>query len=264
MNTTKEFINSETAKEILKKNMCNRNISNDTVNLYARDMRAGAWQLTHQGILLGYKGVVIDGQHRLMAIVKSGIGQWMLVTRDDNFKSTIDVPVDVGNKRANAFVLGANREVVALTSFALKVGKNISMMSPADLKPYINLFNRPLQHLLQGVKNTRRGISTAPVQLAAVTRILLGDDIDYITLNYSAMLTDRFADLSPMAASFYKQIVVDRIAMDSRQVLARTVRVFDPERQATTKLQIKDEAFAFEEARKMVIDVLNMSNEGKS
>ena len=37
----------------------------------ARDMKAGHWRLTHQGIAFDPAGVLIDGQHRLWAIVES-------------------------------------------------------------------------------------------------------------------------------------------------------------------------------------------------
>lgn len=48
---------------------------------YARTMRAGQWMLTHQGIAIDTNGELIDGVHRLLAIVQSGVPVQMLVTR---------------------------------------------------------------------------------------------------------------------------------------------------------------------------------------
>ena len=50
----------------------NRDISQRQILLYAEDMDAGLWKLTHQGIAFDTDGFVIDGQHRLSAVVLAG------------------------------------------------------------------------------------------------------------------------------------------------------------------------------------------------
>ena len=50
----------------------NRTISQCKVDEYARDMAGGRWGETHQGIAFDSNGLLFDGQHRLMAVVKSG------------------------------------------------------------------------------------------------------------------------------------------------------------------------------------------------
>jgi hypothetical protein len=68
------------AREWLKNNFGNRKISDDTVKAYARDMAAGVWTATHQGIAFNDRDELIDGQHRLLAIILSGVTVRMLVT----------------------------------------------------------------------------------------------------------------------------------------------------------------------------------------
>ena len=58
----------------------NRNRSAHTVSAYARDMTHHHWVITHQGIAFDVNGILIDGQHRLAAIVESCVPQVMLVT----------------------------------------------------------------------------------------------------------------------------------------------------------------------------------------
>ena len=58
------------ARTWLEKNTHNRNIVQDVVNAYARDMAMGRWVITHQGIAIADDGRVIDGQHRLWAITE--------------------------------------------------------------------------------------------------------------------------------------------------------------------------------------------------
>lgn len=48
---------------------------------FADDMRKGNWVLVHSGIAFGNDGRLIDGAHRLAAIVESGVTVQMVVTR---------------------------------------------------------------------------------------------------------------------------------------------------------------------------------------
>lgn len=50
-----------------------RNISQKTVDMYARAMKNGEWLLTPQGMSFDTNDHLIDGQHRLRAVVQSGV-----------------------------------------------------------------------------------------------------------------------------------------------------------------------------------------------
>ena len=64
----------------LKNNFRNRPVAEDVVTAYARDMINGVWQPTHQGIAFNDRDELIDGQHRLMAVVKADRTIRMMVT----------------------------------------------------------------------------------------------------------------------------------------------------------------------------------------
>lgn len=57
----------------LKENTHNRPLKPSVVRRYAREMLAGRWMLTHQGIAFSASGWLLDGQHRLAAVVESGV-----------------------------------------------------------------------------------------------------------------------------------------------------------------------------------------------
>jgi hypothetical protein len=61
------------AKKWLENNFRNRPLKGDTVKAYARDMALRRWVYTHQGIAFNDKDELIDGQHRLNAIIVSGV-----------------------------------------------------------------------------------------------------------------------------------------------------------------------------------------------
>jgi hypothetical protein len=78
--TTVKTINRQYAEKVLEKGSQNRSISDNKVNQYARDMLNSQWVLNHQGIAFDDDGNLIDGQHRLAAIARSGCTVDMLVT----------------------------------------------------------------------------------------------------------------------------------------------------------------------------------------
>lgn len=59
----------------------NRKIRDSVVEMYLRDMRLGKWEITGQGISIDSDGILVDGQHRLSALVRFNHPVWMLVTR---------------------------------------------------------------------------------------------------------------------------------------------------------------------------------------
>lgn len=61
-------------------NTHNRVVAPQRVDAYAKDMLAGNWKLTHQGVAISVDNVIGDGQHRLLAVQKSGVTVEMLVT----------------------------------------------------------------------------------------------------------------------------------------------------------------------------------------
>lgn len=62
----------EWALQILtQQNTSNRHMRRSIVQRYAQSIRAGQWQLTQQGIAISSDGVLLDGQHRLAAIVEA-------------------------------------------------------------------------------------------------------------------------------------------------------------------------------------------------
>lgn len=100
MNICIESISPQVAKLYLEKNTSNRPIRKQAVSGYAREMAMGRWGATHQGIAFNCNGELIDGQHRLLAIVKSGVTIQLPVARG-LIHDTQDV-IDAGRKRTVA------------------------------------------------------------------------------------------------------------------------------------------------------------------
>lgn len=71
--TRMENVSPNRAKELLGLNISNRPLNQSTVDYYARQMRNGEWTISGQTISVSDKNTILDGQHRLAAVVNSGV-----------------------------------------------------------------------------------------------------------------------------------------------------------------------------------------------
>lgn len=93
-----ELITPEQADSILKnQNSKNRNIRVRSVEKIAFDIISGNWRVTHQAIAFSSDGELLDGQHRLAAIVKAKKAVSLYVKYGLD-KQCMDV-IDSGNSR---------------------------------------------------------------------------------------------------------------------------------------------------------------------
>lgn len=104
-------IEPEIANIMLARNASNRRVNNRRVARYAKTMEEGEWKLTGQPIIVTEDGVIIDGQHRLLAVVSSGatIKALLVKIRPVDGKgelTALNVPIDIGYQRSASNITG--------------------------------------------------------------------------------------------------------------------------------------------------------------
>lgn len=105
MKTTEMQVTPDQAAKWLRLNTHNRTIRSRHVDYLADEILNGRWILTHQGIALNHQ-TLIDGQHRLLAIVKANKSVPCLVTVDAEI--ALQDVIDGGAKRTVADQLNLN------------------------------------------------------------------------------------------------------------------------------------------------------------
>lgn len=84
-------ITAKKAEELLAKNGVNRPLSLKRVTRYADAMRKGQWQLNGEPIIVSENGRLMEGQHRLSAVIESGVESIPMYvitgTSEDTFKT---------------------------------------------------------------------------------------------------------------------------------------------------------------------------------
>lgn len=98
---TTEVLGPAEARDILDNhNAQNRSLKPKTVSQYARAMQLGEWAFIGDPIRLDRGGELLDGQHRLAAVVASGCPQTFVVVR--NLEPDTQRYMDAGVKRSAA------------------------------------------------------------------------------------------------------------------------------------------------------------------
>lgn len=103
MQFTVEEISPETARQYLETAGQNRRLSMANVRRYAEAMKAGFWQLNGETVKFSPSGNLIDGQHRLRAVVEAGVPVRLAVIRGIN--GTAFETFDLGKGRTLSDVL---------------------------------------------------------------------------------------------------------------------------------------------------------------
>lgn len=109
------------AKQWLTKNTNNRNLRKKDIFNYARDMASGKWLMNGEGIKFSTDGQLLDGQHRLHALIQAGVPVPMLIVT--GLPPETQCTMDAGIKRttADAFSLTGHKNSTVLAAVLRRV-----------------------------------------------------------------------------------------------------------------------------------------------
>jgi hypothetical protein len=145
-----ETITPSIAKKMLEGNVDNRKLRKFRVEQYADAIRRGMWDIQNDAITISKTGRLLNGQHRLSAIVEANTAVQCLVLRgvDDSTFATIDSGLARTANDALFGVLGAGINVshispIAKMLIAFDCGLNIfdtnamSLVQRQDIVDYV-------------------------------------------------------------------------------------------------------------------------------
>jgi hypothetical protein len=145
-----ERITPARAQELLGSNQRNRNLRPGLVNELAAAMERGEWELNGETIKVAEDGTLIDGQHRLQAVVDSGVAIDTVIVWD--LLPEAQDTIDVGRRRRLA-------DVLAIEGYS----------DPAALAAALNVLHRiRTRHRLDG---SRAGAPSPQQALLLLARV---------------------------------------------------------------------------------------------
>jgi hypothetical protein len=157
----------------------NRPVREHVVEMYRRDMQLGNWELTGQGISLDRDGLLVDGQHRLAALVRFNRPVWMLVTRGVSHDVAIRA-CDSGPPRTGGQRMGMQGEKNGALKAAISRGLFV-LTNPevphSGMVPHSNL-NTALNRYRQSIEAVVGGSSL--VRVPSLPRAIAAAMIDVV------------------------------------------------------------------------------------
>lgn len=250
MNTQIETIGPELAKTYLKNNTANRNVRRTHVKWLAGMMSRGQWKLTHQGIAFDLAGRLIDGQHRLMAIIEAGVPVELVVTRGVETSGFYVCDLAVG--RTAADVTGMPREEVEVLAVLANLSRDADLggkTGPDEITRLHAVFGDACGQI---TKTTKRGTTRATVRAAFVLALAEGF---VVASTYQKLAVWDFDGLTPVMSALVKQLLerASRGGSEQRaQEFVRTLYALNPENENCGKIQIKNVRDHLNEASKRV------------
>lgn len=238
------------AQKWLNQNTDNRRIRPRYVEKLAEMMKRGEFILTHQGIAIAPGGRLLDGQHRLLAVVESNATVTMLVNTDvgeETFAYT-----DTGERRSFSDIFGVTVKDAAVSSYVVK----ILFHQPSVVQQCrVHEITSPVfRRLIEFCPTIKKIYTSQPIQTAAVVRILAGEDAEYIKLIYWHLAHVDLSGLPPIGRAFVNQIFSNggQMKANKNDLFARAIKVFDQQARDTTRLMVTNNDSAFEFTRSVI------------
>lgn len=145
------------------------------VNRLAREIKAGRWQLTHQGIAFDSGGILIDGQHRLWAIIEAGTPVRLRVFYNEPPENRH--VLDSGERRSNLDILRitgrlgdiSNRHLATLRAMIAGQTGRIARQSPLEEASLYQAHREAIEFALKNLAVCRpKGVANATVRAVVV------------------------------------------------------------------------------------------------
>jgi hypothetical protein len=199
-------ITPEMAAKMLEKQNGNRAVRTSVVKSYANDMACGAWKTTHQGIAFNANGELIDGQHRVAAIIMANKPINMLVTTYSECIGTISSPFDLHIKRSISDILGRQSFHMAVVAYIIKnlsLTRNAGRVESKTIQ-LLDALGDKYDWMTQNISGRNsRLYSAAPIRAACFVAYLAGYDWSE---QYNHMANNHIKELDASSYMLYKKL----------------------------------------------------------
>lgn len=172
-------------------NRCNRTIREGKVASYARDMQSGRWLFNGDAIRFAADGTLLDGQHRLTAVIRAGVPFETVVVR--GLRNATQETMDIGAHRtlgdalhlrgeSNAAMLGAvARRALRFKAGNVATGGRTHAPTNAEMSAYIEE-NPSIRRAAEVGVRSRTSVPVAPSVIG--TAYLLAAELSFENAEY--------------------------------------------------------------------------------
>jgi hypothetical protein len=245
----RELITPEVATKYVEANTNNRPLVQSTIDALVRAIKQGEWLCTHQGIAFSPEGRLLDGQHRLWAIIEAGVACELMVAR--NVPEETFAYLDVGRKRTLSDRLNIERRLAEALSVVARLVFNSFTAEQARI--VWEVCAPAHEYVTEGKTTSKRGVTNAPIRVGALARILSGTDKDWVRNGYRALVVQDYAAMSPVLQSFNAQLMGSKLSgKDTYSMICRAYLAFAHPGNIT-RLMVRDSESLMREIRSIFV-----------
>lgn len=208
MKTEIVMVTPELAANWMIGNIANRKLRQSIVDHLSGIMSRGEWVTTHQGIAISDDGKILDGQHRLSAIIKSGISIDMQVSFGVSEKTFS--AIDIGLTRTLSDITKIDKKSIEVVRFLAEFGLGINKLAG---KQAVELESKIAEHIRAQTSfcnKATKTFSSAPFRAAAIVHSAVGNR-DYAFDIYRRLAHGDVVGLPDYANRFVRRVLMGNI-----------------------------------------------------
>lgn len=208
-----KLITPEYAVQVLTNhNNGNRKVRAMTVQQYADDMKSGRWQANGEPIQFAKNGELKNGQHRLLAVAKSGVSVEMLVVSEVED----DVAVyDLGAKRNYSDIATFagentslwNNNIIACVRFIIGQMKGTNQISYGEVEAFMHKYETQLLDV-NAILNTNKQNRKSPILGAIFCAVYAGYPMEEIRSFCKILANGMYATISESAPAVLRNMLI--------------------------------------------------------
>lgn len=237
-------VTPELAKVIIDHgNYENRKIRPLVVKKYAKAMLDGDWRYSPETISIADNGRLLNGQHRLLAVIESGVTCKFLFAT--GFDEEVFKVLDRGTARSAADALKMDKKLAEVGALLARIqyGGYTRLVTDQDIERAAMRVKAGHDLLIEHAGSCRRLFSSAPFRLAAVARVMGGCDLETVYGLYRDLVLANTHEIPPVGHAVMKAFLNGKLVSGgggSTQMLNLCVAwdVFNPKSAAKTKLYV--------------------------
>lgn len=241
--TAIELITPNLAEALLETNTENRKLRKSVVERYSQVMTLGDWLLTPEPIVIADTGRLLNGQHRLNAVIKSGVNVRMFVVRNVSEKAFS--AIDRGVSRTFSDAHGMAKKLVECAKLLIDIMSGDTRNSTLDrnVLAETDFLRDNHEALMASTQSTSRAFSASSVRLAACVRMFDPSARDHVLSIYRGLVLGHTHELPPVAQAFVGAVAAGKFTTSGshaprQNLLLVAFSVFDPKNANLTRVPI--------------------------
>ncbi len=210
-------ITADLARKFLRINDGNRKLSGMHVKHISLQMQLERWVQVPCSIILNEDGNLVDGQHRLEAIVDSGVDQCMIVCVAVHGEEIFKI-LDQGKNRTNADILRMPNQIVQPIQYLLRCTGTAKPVASDIQQLYSTHLMSACIHIHEDIKPKSSVVKYAPFRASFAVATAMGANFTVASEIYKALGDYQVKEFTPLMADMMRQFNEGFTKQDGRSL----------------------------------------------